>query len=150
MGSGKRSSGYDEDQVALVMPESTGFRSQVLVTLGTPTIHWIINMIKESEIDELLVSLNGSSIAQLLAYWQAGLSIQTDTAANQIVDQTDLNEAVKMTKREEVDTFLSKIIHGQMKTLLLGNNMYVMTQSLKEGDGPHLPHGLSIVNTSQW
>ena len=52
-----------------------------------------------------------------------------------------------MTKKEEVDTFLPKIIHGQMKTLLLGNNMHVMTQSLKGGDGPHLPHGLSVVNT---
>ena len=30
-----------------------------------------------------------------------------------------------------------------MKTLLQGNNMHVMTQSLK---GPHLPHGLSVVN----
>ena len=57
------------------------------------------------------------------------------------------NEAVKMTKREEVDTFSSKIIHGQLKTLLLGNNMHVMTQSLKGGDGPHLPHGLSVMNT---
>ena len=42
--------------------------------------------------------------------------------------------------------FLSKIIHGQTKTLFLGNNMHVMTQSLKGGDGPHLPHGLSVVN----
>ena len=33
-----------------------------------------------------------------------------------------------------------------MKTLLLGNNMHVMTQSLKVGDGPHLPPGLSVVN----
>ena len=63
------------------------------------------------------------------------------------MDLTDLNEAVKTTKREEVDAFSSKIIHGQMKTLLLGNNMHVMTQSLKGGDGPHLPHGLSVVNT---
>ena len=36
--------------------------------------------------------------------------------------------------------FLSKIVHGQMKTLLLGNNIHVMTQ-------PHLPHGLSVMNT---
>ena len=44
-------------------------------------------------------------------------------------------------------TFLSKIIHGQMKTMLLGNNMHVMTQCLRGGDGPHLPHSLSVVNT---
>ena len=42
---------------------------------------------------------------------------------------------------------MSKIIHGKMKTLLLENNMHVMTQSLRGGDGPHLPHGLGVVNT---
>ena len=33
-----------------------------------------------------------------------------------------------------------------MKTLLMGNNMHVMTQSLKGDDGLHLPHGLSVEN----
>ena len=32
------------------------------------------------------------------------------------------------------------------KTLLLGNNMHIMTRSLNGGDGPYLPHGLSVVN----
>ena len=139
--------GYDEDQVALVKPDCTGFGSQVLVTLGTPTINQIINMIKESKINELSVSLNGSRIAQLLACWQAGLWIQREAVANQTVDPTNLSEAVKMTKKEGVDAFLSKVIHVGMKTLLQGNNMHVLTQYLKGGDGPHLPHGLSIVNT---
>ena len=30
--------------------------------------------------------------------------------------------------------------------MLLGNSMHVMTQAQKGGDGPHLPHGLSVVN----
>ena len=59
--------GYDKDQVALVIPDSTVFGSQVLVTHGTPTINQFIKVIKESEIDELLTSLNGSRIAWLLA-----------------------------------------------------------------------------------
>ena len=123
--------GYDEDQVALVIPDSTGFGSWLLVTLGTPTINQIINMIKESEMDELWVSLNGLRIASILACWQAGLSIQRETATNQAVDPTNLKEAAKTTKREKMDAFLSKIIHCWMKTLLLGNIMHVMTQSLK-------------------
>ena len=138
--------GYNKDQVALVLPDSTGFGSWVPVTLSTPTINRIINVIKESEINELFFPLNGSRIAQLLACQWAGLSIQRETVANQTVDLTDLNKVVKTTKKEEVDTFLSKIIQGQTKTLLLGNNMHIMTQSLKEDDGPHLPHGLSVVN----
>ena len=68
-GSGGRSSGLDEDQVALVIPDSTCFGSEVPVTLGTPTINQIINMIKESKIDELLVSLSGLRMAKLLVGW---------------------------------------------------------------------------------
>ena len=139
--------GYDKEKVALVIPNSTGFGSWLPVTLGTPTIDWIINMIKESEIDELSVSLSGSRIAQLLAYWWTILLIQRENVTNQTVDPTNLTEAVKMTKKEEVDAFLSNIVHSQMKTLLLGSNMHVMTQSMKGGNGPHLPHGLSVVNT---
>ena len=95
--------GYDKDQVALVILDSISFGSWVLVTLGTPTIYQIINLIKESEINELSVSMNGLRIAWLLTCWQAGLSIQRETVTNQTVDPTDLNEVVRTTKKEEVD-----------------------------------------------
>ena len=45
--------GYNKDQVALVVPDSTAFGLRVPVTLGTPTINQIVNIIKEGEIDEL-------------------------------------------------------------------------------------------------
>ena len=104
-------------------------------------------MIKEIEIDELLASLNGSRISLLLACHQAELSVRSEAIANQTVDLTNLNEAVKTTKREEIDAFSSKIIHGQIKTMLQDNNMHVMAQTLKEDDGPDLPHSFSFMNT---
>ena len=103
-------------------------------------------MIKESEIDQLSASLNGLMVAQLLACWQAELSIKGEAATHQTVDLTDVKEALKMTKKEEIDAFSSKIICSRMKTMLLGNNMHVMIQSLKGGDGSYLPHSLSVVN----
>ena len=42
---------------------------------------------------------------------------------------------------------MSKIVHGNTKTVLLGSNMYVMTQGPEKGEEPCLPHGLSIVST---
>ena len=123
--------GYNEDQVALVVPDSTIFGSWVQVTLGTPNINWTIKMIKESEINELLSSWSGLRMAQLLACQWMELSIKGVATMHQTVDPIDLKEAAKMTKKEEIDAFLSKIIHNQIKTMLLGNNMYVMTQALK-------------------
>ena len=66
---------------------------------------------------------------------------------HQTMDLTELEEAVKMTKKEEIDASSSKIVHSQMKIMLLGNNMHMMTQFLRGDDGPHLPHSLSVVNT---
>ena len=63
------------------------------------TINWIINVIKENEIDELAASLNRSRIAQLLACYEAQLSVQSEAAANQTVDPTNLNEVVKLQRR---------------------------------------------------
>ena len=45
-------------------------------------------------------------------------------------DATNVNEAVKTTKREQIDALLSKTIHGQMITL------HVMTQTLRKGNDP--------------
>ena len=59
--------GYDEDQMALVKTDSTTFGSQVPVIQGTATNNRIINVINESETDELSASLNRSRIVQLLA-----------------------------------------------------------------------------------
>ena len=61
--------GYDNDQVAVGIPDCTVFGSQVPVTLHTPTINQIINVIKESEINDLSASLNGLRMAWLLACW---------------------------------------------------------------------------------
>ena len=83
----------------------------------------------------------------LLAYQWAELSIKEEAAMHKLLDQTNLKEVVKTIKKEEVDAFSSKVLHGQIKTMLLRNNMHVMTQVLKEGVGPHMPHGLSVVNT---
>ena len=136
-----------EDQVALVILDLTAFGLRVLVTLGTPTFNQIMNVIKESKIDELSVSLNGSRISHLLAGCKAEISLKNDTTTSQIPGLTDLNEAVKTMKWEEIEAFSSKIVYGHTETVSLGNNMYVMTQAPKKGKEPCLPHGLSMVNT---
>ena len=84
----------------------------MLVTLGTPTINHIISMMKEIKIDEFSASLNWLRISHLLACHQAELSIRSEATGTQTVDLTILNEAVKMTKKEEIDAFSSKIMHG--------------------------------------
>ena len=84
----------------------------VPVTLGTPTINQIINVIKESQIYKLSVSLSGSRISHLLACHWAELSVGSETSLKQTMDLTDLNETVKMIKKEGINAFSSKIIYA--------------------------------------
>ena len=90
--------GYNEDQVALVVLDLTAFASRVLVTLGACTINQIMNVIKESKIDELSVSLNGLRISHLLAGCQVELSLKNNTTSSPTPDPTDLNKVVIMRK----------------------------------------------------
>ena len=103
---------YDKDQVALVILDSTGFWSKVPVTLGTSTINQIINVIKESEINELLVSFSGLRMAQLLVCWQAEPLIKKEATMHQTVNLNDLEKVDKLRKKEEIDAFSSKIMHS--------------------------------------
>ena len=142
--------GYNEDQVALVLPDSTVFGSRILVTLGIPTINWIINMIKESEIDELSVSLNGSRMAWLLACWQAELSIKEEAAMQQTVDQTDLKEAVKTIKKGRSRCFFVQDNTWPNETMLLRNNMHVMKSWRKVMDPTCLTAWVWWTHTLKW
>ena len=58
--------GYDEDQIALVIPGLSNFVAQVPVILGTPMISCIINVIKEKEMDALATPWVNAQVAYLL------------------------------------------------------------------------------------
>ena len=100
---------YNEDQVALFIPDLTAFGMRVLISLGTPTINQIVNVIKDSEIDELSMSLSGSRISHLLVRHQAELFLKDDTTASQTPDPIDLNKSVKTIKWEEIEVFHLKL-----------------------------------------
>ena len=66
----------DEDQIALVIPDLSNFVAQVPIILGTPVISHIINMIKEKEIDALVMPRVNTQVAYLLAVWQATATVK--------------------------------------------------------------------------
>ena len=59
--------GYDEDQIALVIPDLSNFVAWVPIILRTLRISHIVNMIKEREIDALAMPWVNAWVAYLLA-----------------------------------------------------------------------------------
>ena len=49
----ERVQGYNEDQIALVVPDLLNFVARVPIILGTSTISHVVNIMKEREIDAL-------------------------------------------------------------------------------------------------
>ena len=59
--------GYNEDQIALLVPDVLNFVERIPVILGTPTISHIINVMKEREIDTLVMPWVNARVAHLLS-----------------------------------------------------------------------------------
>ena len=59
--------GYDEDQIALVIPDFSNFATRVPVILGTPTIGQVVNVMREVEMDALAMPWANAREAHLLA-----------------------------------------------------------------------------------
>ena len=59
--------GYDKDQIALVIPDHSNFAAQIPVILGTPTISWVVNVMKEVEVDALAMPWVNARVAHLLS-----------------------------------------------------------------------------------
>ena len=59
--------GYDEDQIALIIPDFLNFEMRVPIILGTPTIRRVVNVMKEAEVDALAMLWVNARVAHLLA-----------------------------------------------------------------------------------
>ena len=136
--------GYDEDQIALVIPDLSNFVVQVPVILGTPTISCVVNMIKEKERDALAMPWVNAWLAYLLAVQWDTVTIEDGKPEES--DPSDYDEIVTTKEAKTTDTFSSQVMHAKMKTAHRGDGINMMTQVLHVKDGS-LPQGLTVQNT---
>ena len=59
--------GYNEEQIALVIPDFSTFATRVPIILGMPTIGWVVNIMRKAEMDALAMSWVNARVAHLLA-----------------------------------------------------------------------------------
>ena len=127
--------GYREDQVFLVVPDTSAFGNHVLIILGTSTIRRVITVIKKSEMDGLSTPWVTTKLATQLSFWKMEAKGQLwEGAATVPIDLLNLNEVLRM-KKEESLPFSTHIIHGKLQLRLMGHKMYMMITALSEGKG---------------
>ena len=134
--------GYDEDQVALVM-DNPGM-TECPVILGTSTLYWVMEVIKESEISKLAVPWSSSQISWFMLDVMARLGqVVINDIANKPIVPLDVEEVVRVASKCTVLPFGHKVIHGKVNLVLHGCQLNVMTHGL-EKRSPSLPLGIDV------
>ena len=80
--------GYDEDQIALIIPDFSNFAVRVPFILGTPTIGQVVNVMKEAEMDASAMPWANARAAHLLAVWRmAPVKVESDCNGGMLPDK---------------------------------------------------------------
>ena len=134
--------GYDEYQIAIVMDDPG--MTEWLVILGTPTLYWVMEVIKESEISKLAVPWASSQVSWLMRDVLAKLGqVGVNDMANKPITPLHVDEVVRVASKCMVPPFGHKAIQGKVNLILHGYKMNVMTHEL-EKQWPSLPLGIDV------
>ena len=137
--------GYDEDQIALVIPDFSNFATRVPIILGTPTIGQVINIMKEAEMDALAMPWANARAAHLLAVWRM-TPVEVGNGQEEGYDTDEDNPLMYTQKAKTLEPFSSHVIPIKTVKAYLGERINIMVQALCTQDGT-LPPGLTIQNT---
>ena len=137
--------GYDEDQIAQIIPDFSNFAVRVPFILGTPTIGRVVNVMREAEMDTLAMPWANARAAHLLAIRRmAPVKVGNDREEGYNTSQDGF--VMHTQKVETLEPFSSHVIPMKMMEAHLGEHLNVMVQALYTQDGT-LPPGLTMQNT---
>ena len=120
--------GYDEDQIALVIPDFSNFATRVPIILGMPTAGHVVNVMREAEIDALALPWVNASTAHLLAVCRM-MPTEVDDNQEEKFDSNDDDLLMYTQKAETLEPFSSHIIPVKTGKAYLGERINVMIQA---------------------
>ena len=136
--------GYDEDQLALVIPDLSNFMAQIPVILGTLTISQVVNMMKEAEIDPLAMPWANARVVHLLSvHRMTAIKVGDDAAEESSPD--DYDQVMFTQNVETIEPFSSHVVPVKMGRAYTRESINIMVQALQSEDASLL-QGLTIQN----
>ena len=134
--------GYDEDQIALIIPDFSNFAIRVPVILGTPTIRRVVNIMRETELDALAMPWENERAAHLLAIRRM-VPVEVEDTHEKGYDTNQDSFVMYTQKVETLEPFSSHVIPVKTMEAYLGECLNVMVQALYIQDGT-MPSGLTV------
>ena len=136
--------GYDEDQIALVIPDFSNFATRVPIILGAPTIGRVVNVMKEVGMDALAMLWANARVAHLLAIWRM-TPVEVGDGQEEGYNTEEDSPLMYTQKAETLEPFSFHVIPMRTTKVYLGECINVMVQALHAQDGTLLP-GLTVQN----
>ena len=117
-----RVQGYDKDQIALVIPDLSNFVAQIPVILGTPTTSQVVNMMKEAEVDALVMLWVNARVAHLLSVHRMA-TVEVGDSLKEEVDTDSYDQLMYTLNVETIEPF-SSLCHASEGRKGLHRRMY--------------------------
>ena len=136
--------GYDEDQIALVILDFSNFVAQIPVILGTPTISWVINVMKEAEVDALAMLWVNARVAHLLSVHRV-VPMEVGDGQKEEVGTDSYDQLMYTQSAETIEAYSSHVVLVKAGRAHTGECINIMVQALQTEDGSLL-QGLTVQN----
>ena len=137
--------GYDEDQIALVMPGISNFVAQIPVILGTPPISQVVNVMKEAEINTLVMLWANARVAHLLLVHRM-MTVEIGDSLKEEPNPDGYDHIMYTQNVEPIVPFSSHIVQVKAGRAYTGKHINIMVQAWQTEDGS-LTQGLMVQNT---
>ena len=137
--------GYNEDQIALVIPDFSNFAARVPVILGMPKIGRTVNVMKEAEMDALATPWANARAAHLLSVHRM-MPVEVSDGHEEKFNMKDDDQLMYTQKVETIEPFSCHIVPVKTGRAYVGECINVMVQALWTQDGSLL-QGLTLQNT---
>ena len=128
--------GYDEDQIALVIPDFSKFPARVPLILGMPTISHMVNVMREVEMDALAMPWVNAGAAHLLSVHRM-MTIGVGNGQEEKFEVNDYDSLMYTQKAETIEPFSShKVPVKTGKTYIGETYLYHGTSPMDSGGFP--------------
>ena len=117
--------GYDEDQIALIIPDHSNFATRVPIILGTPIIGRVVNMMRVAEMDALAMPWANARAPHLLAVRRM-MPLEVGTDQEEEYDTNKDSLLMYTQKAETLEPFSSHVIPIKTTKAYLGECLNVM------------------------
>ena len=143
--------GYNKDVVFLVVPDGSNFGKRVPIMIGTCTLGQVINVIKESEMDQISTPWVTVHLSQLLSRRVvAEGKLEKGTEETNVPEEKEVDAVVEMKSSTHVGPFQMEILEGKLSKAPTHDAHVVVTplghtESKRDG-GHQLPPGIQVLH----